>query len=470
MHASTSQLPTQHEHRPIVEMLLLAGPTVAQMASYTVMQFVDTYFVATLGPGAGAAVGNAGAWSFAGVSFGFGIVVLVNSLASQMFGAKRYHECGRFLWQGIWVALMYSALVMPLALAARPLFAAFGHAPDVVGHESSYFRILVTLCSVKLVGVTLGQFLMAVNRPNAVLVAAFVAMVVNCFADYALIFGKWGFPAWGVAGSAWATNLSVLIETVILAGCVFAPSLRRTYNSLDWRFRRPEFKLLIVKGVPSGVQIVAEVLAWSLFSVWVVGGFGTTAMAAYQYMLRYLITSFMPCLGISNAVTALVGRYVGMNRPDLAKHRAHLGMKLTAVYTIACSIVFYLFRERLIGLFTTDPEVLRQGMVLMTVGCFYCFFDGAYIVYNGALRGAADTAVPGFVSSILCWVIGLFGGWAISRTMPQLGVAGAWSAVTAYGLVVATYMFWRFQRGRWQVVRLEESPEAAKLPDSTVAV
>src|SRR5688572_3700557 len=122
--------------RPIVEMLLLAGPTVAQMASYTVMQFVDTYFVAQLGPGAGAAVGNAGAWSFAVISFGFGIVVLVNSLASQMFGAKRYAECGRFLWQGIWVSLMYSAVVMPLALAARPLFASFGHAADVVEMEA----------------------------------------------------------------------------------------------------------------------------------------------------------------------------------------------------------------------------------------------------------------------------------------------------------------------------------------------
>src|SRR5205807_827303 len=142
---------------------------------------------------------------------------------------------------------------------------------------------------------------------------------------------------------------------------------------------------LIGVGVPSGVQIVADVLAWSLFGMWVMGRFGTNNMAANTYMFRYMVLSFMPAFGIATAVTALVGRYIGRKQPDVAARRAHLGFVVTAVYMMTCGLGFFLGRNVLIRLFSQDPEVLRIGAMLLVFAAVYQFFDGMYIVYNGAL-------------------------------------------------------------------------------------
>src|SRR5687767_15714379 len=95
--------------RPIVELLTLALPTIAQMASYTVMHFIDTLMLSRVGNDAAAAAGTAGMFSFGLISFGFAVLMLVNTLVSQSFGRKAYQECGRYLWQGFWWAVGFAA-------------------------------------------------------------------------------------------------------------------------------------------------------------------------------------------------------------------------------------------------------------------------------------------------------------------------------------------------------------------------
>src|SRR5688500_16638275 len=98
--------------RPIVELLTLALPTIAQMASYTVMHFIDTLMLSRVGNDAAAAAGTAGLFSFTLISFGFGVLLLVNALVSQNYGRKAYHECGRILWQGLWWAGAYALMIL----------------------------------------------------------------------------------------------------------------------------------------------------------------------------------------------------------------------------------------------------------------------------------------------------------------------------------------------------------------------
>ena len=100
--------------RPIVELLVLAAPAVAQMASYTVMQFIDTLLLTRIGDTEATAGGNGGMIAFAAISVGYGTLLLVNTLASQNFGQKNYQACGRYAWQGVWFSLLFSLLLLPI--------------------------------------------------------------------------------------------------------------------------------------------------------------------------------------------------------------------------------------------------------------------------------------------------------------------------------------------------------------------
>src|SRR6185503_1433213 len=201
---------------PLAELLFLAFPTIAQMASYTVMQFGDTWMLSVLGVKEPTAAGNAGIFAWTIIGFVFGVIMCVNTLVSQNFGQKDYASCGRYLWQGVWFGLAYSLVVFPFIPLAGRGFSLFGHEAEMVPLETAYFTALVLGTPVKMTSAALGQFLLAVNRPWMVLLAAVCGAGINFFFNWLLIFGNWGFPRMGVAGAAWATNAAIGVEMSVL--------------------------------------------------------------------------------------------------------------------------------------------------------------------------------------------------------------------------------------------------------------
>src|SRR5439155_8400853 len=164
--------------------------------------------------------------------------------------------------------------------------------------------------------------------------------------------------------------------------------------------------------------------------------FGTKGMAANNYVFRYMAVSFMPAFGISTAVTALVGRYIGRGMPDVAVHRAHLGFAVAVTYMLGCAGLFVVARHQLIGLFSGDAEVLKLGATLLIFAAIYQLFDAMYIVYYGGLRGAGDTFVPAVATATLCWSITVLGGYLVARFARDLGPKGPWIVATAYGAIL----------------------------------
>jgi MATE family multidrug resistance protein len=363
-----------------------------------------------------------------------------------------------------------SVLLLPMLPVAPQMFRALGHEPDLAQGEATYIRIVLAATVFKMVGTAFWQFLLAVDKPVAVMIATVGGVAVNAVAAWAMLFGHFGIHPMGVAGAAWGQNVGVFVEMSLLILFAIRGPLRRRYNLLDWRPRWREMRTLLEVGIPSGLQITADVLAWSLFSVWVMGQFGTPAMAANTFMMRYMVLSFMPAFGISTAITALVGRYIGRGRPDLAAQRADLGFALTAIYMVTCGLLFLLGRNVLIRLFTSDAEVLHIGALLLIFAAVYQFFDALYITYNGALRGAGDTLVPAIATGVLCWGITVFGGYLVARFWHGIGPAGPWAVATIYGIILGLFIYFRFRLGGWRAIHLEQGQTADRVPVAQLSI
>ena len=452
-------LPEPRARAPIVELLTLALPTVAQMASYTVMNFTDTWMLSKLGLVEPTASANASLFGFALVSVGFGTMWVVNTLVSQAFGRGDRESAGRYLWAGVWFGVIFGLIILPLIPLGRPLFNLFGHEPRLAALEAQYLTITLSVTAVRLAGAAAGQFLLAIDRPMLTLLAAVGGVIANIGANYLLIWGHFGFPKLGLAGAAWGTNVAALVEVILLAAFVLLPSIRTRYAVLQWRPGWARFKTLLRVGLPAGFQMVGDVMAWAVFGMWVMAFYGTEAMAANTFMMRYMSMSFLPAFGLSAGVTALVGRYIGRGQPDVAAARAALGYKLATAYMLGCGLLFAVFGRSLVGLFTADADVLRMGAILMIFAAVYQLFDALYIIYSGALRGAGDTFVPALVTAGLVWsmVIGL--GGAVAYTRPEWGVSGPWAVASVYGVVLGLFMWRRFRRGAWRDIRLDGPDE-----------
>jgi MATE family multidrug resistance protein len=443
------------QRRPMAELLLLAAPTVAQMASYTFMQFTDRWMLAQVGDLEAAAAGTSGFTFFCFLGWGFGVLLVVNTLVSQSFGRNDLRAAGQYLWQGMWIGLTFGVLMLGLLPVAGRLFEMMGHEPRMVALEADYLRVVALAGWTKLAAVALSQYLLGLHRPGSVFVGTLIGVAANILFNWLLIYGNWGFPKLGIAGAAWGTNAAVLCELLVMGVFVARPAFASKFNAGDWPVRWDMLRTLLRVGVPAGFQLVCDITAWMLFLNVVVASFGTAALSANSFAFTYMHLCFMPAIGVGNAVTALVGKYIGMGRPDLGARRAHLGFVVCAVYMVVTGIALFVWRYPMIGLFSQDPEVLRIGGTIMTFIAMYQIFDAMFVVYVGALRGAGDTLVPAVVQTALMWTIIVLGGGLAARFAPQWGVAGPWTLATIFGAILGLFLAIRFQRGGWMQIRLD---------------
>jgi len=498
--------PVRH---PLVEMLLIGAPTVVTMTSYTVMQFVDGMMVAHIqppDPAYVAAQGNGGMSVWLAMAAVLGLLSLVNSFVSQNLGAGTPERGAAYAWSALWLAALASVLFIPFALALGPIFRAVHPAPEqapLVEMETAYAHVLIAGAFLTLASRGLANYFFGMHRPGVVMVAVVLGNVINVCANGVLIFGAEGAPegtplrdefraiaqalgvdAMGVTGAALGTVIGTAFELVI-PFCVFVgPRWHARYRTrAAWRPAAKPIKDLLRVGWPAGLMMGNELICWGMLMAVLIPLGGQAAgedpvvhNSAGWIALRYMHVAFMPAIGLSIAVSAMVGRAMGMGRPDLAAARAWLGLKVTLVYMGACALAFVLFREPMISVFVPGDmdaaeraAVLRVGSTVMIAAAVFQLFDACAITMSAALRGAGDTVWPGIATIILSWTLIVGGGLLLIELAPALGSLGPWIGASAYIILLGVALLARFVRGRWRTIRLVE-PAPAGLVTGAYAV
>jgi len=449
------------------------------------MLFVDGMMLARTGPEALSAQFVGGILSFVPASLMLGMLTVVNTYVSQNLGARRFQRCGQYAWAGLTVAMVFALLAQGLQFFAGPILRLFGHDAAVQTLEVLYFRYMLVGIFPFLASRVLEQFFFGLGRSRVVLVSAFAGNAFNVVANYALIYGRWGFPAMGLEGAAIGTVLAAFLLLAILVGVFLHRRYHDRYATRDARaMTLRECGQIVRIGWPAGVQFCNDVFAWGMVTAYLIGRFGTDHLAANTACVRYIALSFMPAVGVGIATTALVGRYIGEGRPDLARRRVHAAFLAAVTYMGICGLAFWLFRRELVGFYVRVApqgdmtpeelaarvsEIVAIGSRLLLCAAFFQMFDAAVIVFNGALRGAGDTLWPMLATAGLSWGVQVLGGLAIVHALPQLTSLGPWLSASAYIIVLALLFVWRFESGKWEKIDLLKR-EAVSLPpmDSTL--
>lgn len=446
-----------------VELLLLAGPTIAAMISRTVMSFVDFAMVSQLGTEAQAAIMPAGILLFVFIAFGMGVLSMVNTLVAQSLGRGRLSDCGAFAWQGCYIAAGFGLVALPLWPGVGALFTWVGHDPSVRDMEITYVRVGLLGVGPGLAAVALANFFNGIHRPGISLLAAVIANVVNAVANYALIWGHWGLPAMGIGGAAWGTNLASLVQVAISLSWMLKPAFARAYATRHtWRLDRDKAWAVVRHGLPAGAQHVTDIAAFAIFTLFLVGRFGTAQLAANNLAFKFLEVSFMPTVGLGVAVSSMVGKAIGQRRRDLAR----LATRWAAIFGIGymglIAVGYLTLRHEAIGLLTDDPEVREWAARLLLLCAVFQIFDAIGIIHISALRGAGDNQWPAIMSALCSGVVFLLGGWMMAKWVPQWGSLGPWTAATAYIIALGLVMWARWRHGPWERIELLDSVPATE--------
>ncbi len=382
----------------------LAIPIIGEQLLHTLVVAVDTLLVARLGKEAVAGVGTAVEFIYFIIAILIALEIGTTVLISQAFGAGQKGRVVLLARQALSWAVALAVPVSVLGYLAAPhVVALFGLEPTVAHHATTYLRITAGTSIALLLTFVSGSIFRGRGDSRTPLLAAVVANVVNVFASYALIFGKFGFPELGVPGSAWGAALGRTGSAAIMLWLLYTGKRGISIRGQGtWRPLPDIGKSLFRLGVPASIeQIVASSGFVTMLAV--VAMIGTPALAAQQIAFTALAMAFMPAIGFGLAATALVGQSVGARRLDQAAEVSRIAERWALFWLTVGAVVFFLFAKPIMSLFTDETDVIAYGVNALRALAIWLPIWAIWSVYAGSLRGIGDTISPLISNGSTVW-------------------------------------------------------------------
>jgi multidrug resistance protein, MATE family len=428
-------------------MLRLAAPLALTELGWLTMGFVDTVMVGRL-PDSATAIGavSLGTTLFYTIGiFGSGIMLGLDTLVAQAYGAGKLEQCHRTLWNALYVAFILSPALMFAVLACVPLFPRFGLPAALVSETVPFLKALIWSTLPLALYFVLRRYLQAMNIVKPVVFTLVSANLVNLLGNWMLVYGHLGMPRLGVPGSGWSTCISRVYMVIALAVAVLYYDRRR--SSGLWRASRRieagRILELLRLGLPAASQLLAEIGAFAM-ATFLIGKLGVLVLAGHQIALNVASFTYMVPLGIGSAAAVRVGQALGAEDVRGAARAGWTALLLGACFMSGCGLTLLFFAHPIARVYTPQPEVVRAGAVLLVVAAVFQLFDGLQVVATGALRGAGNTRTPMLANLIGYWVIGLPLGAYLCFKL-NFGAVGMWAGLCLALVLIGSVLLvvWR---------------------------
>jgi MATE family multidrug resistance protein len=433
------------ELRPTLQ---LALPLVLAEVGWMSMAIVDTMMVGRLPNSAVAiaAVSLGGILVHTLAFFGGGLLVGLDTLVSQAFGAGQREDCHRSLLHGIYLSFALAPLLMAPVWFFDSLLRFARIAPEIIALAVPYSRALAWGTLPLLLYFAVRRCMQGMNMVRPIAFALVTSNIINAVGNWLLIYGKLGAPVMGAVGSGWSTAWARIYLAAVLVGYLlwydrkYRTDLLRTPIQPDlMRIRR-----LIALGLPAAMQISLEIGVFAMVTA-LIGRLGAIALASHQIALNTVSLTYMVPLGISSAAAVRVGQAIGRKDPSAASAAGYSAIFFGAGFMTLAGIALLLFPRSIARIYTPDPVVIRSTVFLLAAGAAFQLFDGIQTVATGALRGAGDTRTPMLCHFTAYWVIGLpLGAWLCFRR--GWGAFGLWAGLSLALILIGIVLLFAWRR------------------------
>lgn len=442
----------RREFRP---MLRLALPLALTELSWVAMALVDTMMVGRL-PYSAVAIGavSLGSVVFYTIGlFGSSIMLGLDTVVSQAYGAGKLQECHRWFINGLYLNLAIGPALMIVIFAGLPALKHFGIDPEILAYTIPFLKILTWSTLPLALYFTLRRYLQALTIVKPVVFAAVSANAVNLVGNWALVYGHLGLPAKGVTGSGYSTLISrVYMMTVLLVAVVYYDRKRSSgLWKASWRLEMHRLRELLRLGLPAGAQLVLEISAFSFTTV-LLARLGAVALAGHQIAMNIAGLTFMVPLGISAAAAVRVGHALGAQDVHGAARAGWMALLFGATFMSCSALTLFVFPHAIARMYSPDPQVIRMGAALLMVAGVFQLFDGIQVVATGALRGAGNTRTPMLAHLLGYWIIGVPLG-ALLCFKFGLGAVGFWAGLCVALILIGMVLLLAWRRVITRITR-----------------
>lgn len=447
--------PTKAPHWPaeLRASLVLGAPMVLANLAQAALSATDVALMGRLGPAALAAGALATALYHGLMIFCMGVVSATLPLVSTALGRRKrpLREVRLLMHQGLWLALWVCLPVWALLWHTEAILRAMGQSAEASAMAAEFMRTLQWALLPYLCFLVLRSLLAATGLQRWTLLVALLAIAVNAVLAWALMFGRGGLPAMGLAGAGLATTLCSLFMCGGLAAVVRWHPALRPYHLLrtDWQVEPTRLKAMVKLGLPIGLTFAFET---SIFyaAVMMMGRIGPHELAAHAVAIQIASISFMVPLSFGQVATIRVamahgaGRYADVARAGWSAFVLGVGfMAVMAVVmlTTPLTLVRVFMDTDLPG----NAPVVALAVHFLALAALFQVVDGAQAVAAGMLRGLHDTRIPMWFAALGYWGFGIPLS-ALFAFGLDWGGTGVWLGLLTGLSAAAVLLTWRWWR------------------------
>jgi len=432
--------------------VLLAIPMVLETLMESLFAIVDIFFVSKLGKDAMATVALSESMVVLVIAVALGLTFSTTAFVARRIGEKKPEEASHGAAQSILFGLVASVVIGSIGCFFAPeLLTLMGATPEIL-NNIAFPRVLLGGIGTLIMIFLLNAIFRGAGDAAIAMRVLWFANAINIVLNPCLIFGLGPFPEMGIAGSAIGTTIGrgsgVLYQLWLLRSGAGQIHIRAEHLKPDL----PLLKHILRPALNGMFQIFVGTAAWTAL-IRTASTFGVTVLAGYTVAIRVIMFSIMPAWGLANAAATLVGQSLGAKKPERAEAAVWKAGHFNAVFLGSLSLVYMLFAESIIRIFTQEAAVIEAGATCLR------FFSSCYILYAygmvllQAFNGAGDTWTPTRINIVASWLVQLPLAWFLSHTM-GFGPQGMYSAVPAGQLVFVSLAVYFFRSGKWKQTKI----------------
>ncbi|MBB4636074.1 MATE family efflux transporter [Longimicrobium terrae] len=445
---------------PILGSLLtLAIPIAAANILQAAYQLNDAFWVGRLGGAAVAAVSVTTPVVFLTIAVGAGLAIAGSTLIAQYYGARNQEMVNHIAAQTLLMVVIVSAVLGTAGYIAAPsLLKLMGVAPEVYVGALGFMRMSFIGLVFNFFFFMFQSIMRGVGEARFPVLIVLGTVILNFALNPLFIFGWGPVPAMGVMGAAVATvgtqSLAAVIALIVL--------LRGRHGvHLAWRDFRPDLayiKRAFFLGLPASVEQSARALGLTVLT-FLITSFGTLTVAAYGVGSTILQVVMIPAMGLSMAVSTLVGQNIGAGNIERAAQIGRLGAWLGFGILTAFGVIVFALAPQLVGFFVPgDQDVIAAGTVFLRTIALSWGFLGAQLCMTGVLRASGNMVMTMMLTLMSQWVLQFPLSYVLSKHT-AMGSRGIWWAFPITYTITVLVTLAVYARGDWKRKRLAEPEE-----------
>ncbi|NMX68810.1 MATE family efflux transporter [Pseudomonas sp. WS 5111] len=431
-------------------LLLLALPLILTNLAYVALTTIDIVVLGMLGAKELAAGGLAIALFNQLRTTGTGLVTGVSNLVAQANAQGDEAQVRALLVAGLFWATVSGLVFMGVLLGLRQPLTWLGQDASVVANAMDFLLIIAPGLLPCLWFQALRHFTVGLKFPGPLLAITLVSIFLTAALNYVLVFGKFGVPAYGLAGVAITSAVVFLLSFLMFFAVVLTHRRLAGYFKLSHlSFSPAAIKAVWKLGLPIAGTYASEAGFFSVLTL-LIGTLGMEALAAQTVLNQIIYIVFMFSAGISHAASIHISDACGTGQYQRARQLGRLGLGLGLLVMLLFAIPYALLPEQVIGLFISTEHANNLDAVrLATTGLLIAIvlqvFDASQNIGNGILRGIGDTAGPLRISLFGYWLVGLPAAWLLGIVSPY-GIFGVWAGLAIGLAATALLLIVSFER------------------------